>query len=157
MTTAADTERFRLRNFIALLAQEDELETVSEPVDLIEIAPGLDGNAKAVLFGCVGPERTQLVGNVMGSRRRLALAFGATEGDSPRGSRKSASKHRLHRSKSRARKPRSMTSCSPAWRPTSPACRRICSTARTARPIFRPASTSAGATTAANAMSAIAG
>ena len=80
MTTAADTERFRLRNFIALLAQEDELETVSEPVDLIEIAPGLDGNAKAVLFGCVGPERTQLVGNVMGSRRRLALAFGATEG-----------------------------------------------------------------------------
>lgn len=79
MTTAADTEQFRLRNFIALLAREGELETVSEPVDLIEIAPRLDGNAKAVLFGCVGPERTQLVGNVMGSRRRLALAFGATE------------------------------------------------------------------------------
>jgi UbiD family decarboxylase len=80
MTTAADTGQFRLRNFIALLAQEGELDTVSEAVDLIEIAPRLDGNAKAVLFGCVGPERTQLVGNVMGSRRRLALAFGATEG-----------------------------------------------------------------------------
>jgi UbiD family decarboxylase len=69
-----------LRNLIALFEQEDELETVSEPVDLIEIAPRLDGNAKAVLFGCVGPERTQLVGNVMGSRRRLALAFGTTQG-----------------------------------------------------------------------------
>lgn len=79
MTMAADTERFRLRNFIALLEKEKELETVPQPIDLVEIAPRLDGNAKAVLFGCVGPERTQLVGNVMGSRRRLALAFGATE------------------------------------------------------------------------------
>ena len=77
----ADTERFRLRNFVALLEQEDALEVVPEPLDLIAIAPRLDGNAKAVLFRCVGPERTQLVGNVMGSRRRLALAFGTTEAD----------------------------------------------------------------------------
>jgi 2,5-furandicarboxylate decarboxylase 1 len=76
---AVDTERFRLRNLIALLQQEGELETVSEPSDLIEIAPRLDGNAKAVLFTCVGPEQAELVGNVMGNRRRLALAFGATE------------------------------------------------------------------------------
>ena len=76
---AADTERFRLRNLIAVLEQEGELESVSEPLDLIEIAPRLDGNAKAVLFGCVGPEQTEVVGNVMGSRRRLALAFGTTQ------------------------------------------------------------------------------
>src|SRR5690606_3422800 len=41
----------------------------------------LDGNPKAVLFRDVGPEGAELVGNVMGSRRRLALAFDVDERD----------------------------------------------------------------------------
>jgi UbiD family decarboxylase len=70
-----------LRNFVAGLEREQEIEVVAEPVDLIAIAPRLDGNAKATLFRQVGPERAELVGNVMGSRRRLALAFGTSEAD----------------------------------------------------------------------------
>jgi UbiD family decarboxylase len=51
---------------------------VSEPLDLIDVASRLDGNCKAVMLRRVGREQAELVGNVMGSRRRLALAFGTT-------------------------------------------------------------------------------
>ena len=43
------------------------------------MAPRLDGNPKAVLFRKPGGDGIELVGNVMGSRRRLALAFGVPE------------------------------------------------------------------------------
>jgi UbiD family decarboxylase len=75
----ADVERFRLRDFLGLVERAGELDVVSDPIDLIDIAPHLDGNSRAVVFGAVGPERAQLAGNVLGSRRRLALAFGTTE------------------------------------------------------------------------------
>ena len=45
-----DVESYRLRRFVDLLAQERELDVVSEAIDLIDIAARLDGNAKAVLF-----------------------------------------------------------------------------------------------------------
>ncbi len=77
----ADLERFRLRNFVDKLEQSGELDVMPEPVDLADIAAGLDGNPKAVLFRKSGPEQTELVGNVMGSRRRLALAFDTNERD----------------------------------------------------------------------------
>ncbi len=74
-SAAADFDRFRLRRFIETL-DSDELETRSEPLDLVEIAPALEGNARAVLFRAVGPERQELVANVAGGRTRLARAFG---------------------------------------------------------------------------------
>ena len=74
-SAAADFDRFRLRRFIETL-DSDELETCSEPLDLVEIAPALEGNARAVLFRAVGPERQELVANVAGGRTRLARAFG---------------------------------------------------------------------------------
>lgn len=74
-----DVESFRLRRFVDLLAQEGELDIVSEATDLIDLAPRLDGNPKAVLFRKPGGDGIELVGNVMGSRRRLALAFGVPE------------------------------------------------------------------------------
>jgi 2,5-furandicarboxylate decarboxylase 1 len=74
-----DTESFRLSTFVDLLGREGELETVQTPTDLIDVAAGLDGNPKAVLFEKAGPEQARLVGNVMGSRRRMALAFGVSE------------------------------------------------------------------------------
>lgn len=46
------------------------------PVDLVNIAAVLEGNALAVLFQKVGPEGWDLAGNVAASRKRLALAFG---------------------------------------------------------------------------------
>ena len=74
-TQAADFDRFRLRRFVESLG--DELDTIHGPTDLADVAAILEGNPKAVLFRAAGPERTELVGNVTGSRARIARAFGA--------------------------------------------------------------------------------
>jgi 2,5-furandicarboxylate decarboxylase 1 len=74
-----DLERFRLRTFVEELRAAGELAVHPEPVDLVDLARHLDGNPKAVLFERVGPEGAAVVGNVMGSRRRLALALGVAE------------------------------------------------------------------------------
>ena len=39
----------------------------------------LDGNPRATWFKAVGPEKAELIGNVMGSRKRLALALDTDE------------------------------------------------------------------------------
>ena len=74
VAAATNLERFRLRRFVEGLG--DELETVEAPTDLADVAAILEGSPKAVWFKAVGPERQQLVGNVAGSRIRLAHAFG---------------------------------------------------------------------------------
>ena len=73
-----DVERFRLRGFVEKLREGDAVEVRDDPVELADIAAVLDGNPKAVLFRKAGPEGAELVGNVMGSRDRLALAFGTS-------------------------------------------------------------------------------
>jgi UbiD family decarboxylase len=82
-STAADidVERFRLRRFVESLAGHGELDEVREPLELVDLGARLDGNPKAVLFRAAGPERAEVTGNVMGSRKRLALAFGVREQD----------------------------------------------------------------------------
>src|SRR4051794_7270454 len=72
---AVDFERFRLRRFIESL-DASELETRDEPLDLAGLAEVMEGNSKAVLFRAAGPEKAELVGNVMGGRSRIAAAFG---------------------------------------------------------------------------------
>ncbi len=74
-STGTDFERFRLRRFVESLP-DSELEVHAEPLDLADIAPALEGNARAVLFRAVGAERQELVANVAGGRTRLAHAFG---------------------------------------------------------------------------------
>src|SRR4051812_35802057 len=74
-------EKFRLRNLVERLATESEVDVVPEPVELADVAARLDGNPKAVLFRAVGAEKAEFVGNVMGSRRRLALALGVEPRD----------------------------------------------------------------------------
>ena len=76
MTHRPDTEKFRLRSFVERLVQQDQCVVHDQPIDLIDIAAVLDGNPKAVWFRDVGPEKTELVGNVMGARERLGLALG---------------------------------------------------------------------------------
>ena len=76
-SSAVDCEAYRLRTFVEGLGAE-ELEVVSGPVDLADVAARLEGNPKAVLFEKVGPEGASLVGNVVGSRTRLAQAFGVS-------------------------------------------------------------------------------
>jgi 2,5-furandicarboxylate decarboxylase 1 len=70
-----DFERFRLRRFIESLGPE-ELDTHTAAIDLAGLAGVMEGNPKAVLFRSAGPEQAELVGNVMGSRARIATAFG---------------------------------------------------------------------------------
>jgi 2,5-furandicarboxylate decarboxylase 1 len=77
VSSAVDCEAFRLRSFVEGLGS-DELQIVSEPTDLAAVAGILEGNPKAVLFTQIGPEKASLVGNVTGSRTRLAKAFGVT-------------------------------------------------------------------------------
>src|SRR5690242_2289923 len=72
---AVDFDRFRLRRFIENLGA-DELDTRRDPIDLAGIAEVMEGNSKAVLFHAAGPEKAELVGNVMGGRSRIAAAFG---------------------------------------------------------------------------------
>jgi UbiD family decarboxylase len=76
---APDTERFRLRRFVERLVQLGECDTHAKPIDLVDVAGVLDGNPRATLFTAAGPEKAELVGNVMGSRRRLALALDTDE------------------------------------------------------------------------------
>ena len=72
---AADFDRFRLRRFVEDLPAE-ELEIRREPIDLADVAAVFEDNPKAVWFRAAGPERHELVGNVTGSRSRIARAFG---------------------------------------------------------------------------------
>jgi 2,5-furandicarboxylate decarboxylase 1 len=76
---AIDTERFRLRRFVERLVQLGECEVHDRPIDLIEVGAVLDGNPRATWFKAVGPEKAELIGNVMGSRKRLALALDTDE------------------------------------------------------------------------------
>ncbi len=75
----ADTETFRFRRFMETLAEAGEVETVDAPTPLSRIASTLDGNAKAVMFGNAGPDGQELAGNVMASRKRMAIALGVDE------------------------------------------------------------------------------
>lgn len=77
--TDIDFDRFRLRRFVESLAQAGEMEVVEQRTALARIAAKLEGNPKAVWFRNAGPEGTELVGNVMASRKRLALALGTDE------------------------------------------------------------------------------
>src|ERR1700744_501301 len=74
-----DTERFRLRNFIDRLVQSGECEVYDKPIDLVDVGNVLEGNRKAVLFKAAGPEKAELVGNVMASRKRIAEALDTDE------------------------------------------------------------------------------
>src|SRR4051812_21790214 len=81
LMAAIDTERFRLRRFVERLVQLGECDVHDQPVDLIDVGGVLDGNPRATWFKAVGPERAELIGNVMGSRKRLALALDTGEAD----------------------------------------------------------------------------
>lgn len=71
-----DIDRFRLRNFIEQLERAGELDIREDQVDLVDAAAILQNNPKAVWFKKAGPEGQELIGNVVGSRTRLAMAFG---------------------------------------------------------------------------------
>lgn len=74
-----DTERFRFRRFLEDIANEGEIDIVDAPTPLSTIAERLEGNPHGVWFRNAGPDAQELAGNVLGARRRLALALGVDE------------------------------------------------------------------------------
>jgi 2,5-furandicarboxylate decarboxylase 1 len=76
-----DLERFRLRRYLDEIVGSDQLEVHADPIDLVDVAAKVEGNARAIWFRAAGPERAELVANVIGSRARLARAFGVAPAD----------------------------------------------------------------------------
>ena len=71
-----DFEKFRLRNFVNKLVDLGEVEIHDEPVPLSDLSQIIEATPKAVLFRKAGPEQLEIVGNVAGSRARIAAALG---------------------------------------------------------------------------------
>lgn len=74
-----DFDKFRLRRFVEKLDEHGELETHEDPFELADLSAAYEGNDNAVLFKQAGPERVELVANVNGSRKRVALSMGVEE------------------------------------------------------------------------------
>jgi 2,5-furandicarboxylate decarboxylase 1 len=71
--------QFRLRTFLESLVKVGECEVHDGQTDLIDVAAALEGNPKAVWFKNAGDAGSELCGNVMGSRKRLAMSLGVAE------------------------------------------------------------------------------
>jgi 2,5-furandicarboxylate decarboxylase 1 len=70
------SDEFRLRTFVDRLAEAGDLLIDDDPVSLAQVAGRLEAEPRATLFRNLGGTGEQLVGNVIGSRARLALALG---------------------------------------------------------------------------------
>lgn len=71
-----DLDKFRLRNFVAKLAEIGELEVHDEPVALADLSYTIEQSPKAKLFKKVGAEGFEVAAATAGSRKRLAAALG---------------------------------------------------------------------------------
>lgn len=72
-----DLERFDLRRFIAELG-DDEVDRIADDVALGDVAALMEGNPRVVVVERPSGEAVPLAGNVAGSRKRLAQAFGTS-------------------------------------------------------------------------------
>jgi len=72
---ANDRDRFRLRRFLEALVEAGLCEVREKPIDLADLAAEFESD-NAIWFKAAGAEKAELVGNVVGSRARMALAFG---------------------------------------------------------------------------------
>ena len=75
-----DMDKFRLRRFVEKLDAMGEVEIHKTPTNLSDIAVIIENCPKVVWFKNVGPEMLELVANVNGSQKRLAVAMGVSEG-----------------------------------------------------------------------------
>lgn len=73
-------DEFRLRTFLDNLADQGELRIVEEPIELGQVGRLLEDDPRATLFRDIAGKGEELVGNVMGSRARLASALGTNPG-----------------------------------------------------------------------------
>ncbi|NQV57912.1 MAG: UbiD family decarboxylase [Rhodospirillales bacterium] len=73
-----DFEEYRLRGFVKRIVDMDEVEIHDEAVALTKMSEIIEASPKAVLFNNAGPEGHEIIAKSMGSRRRIAAAFGTT-------------------------------------------------------------------------------
>lgn len=71
-----DFEKFRLRRFVDKLVAMGEVEIHDEPVALADLSAIIEATPKATLFRKAGPQGYEMVAAVLGSRSRMAAAFG---------------------------------------------------------------------------------
>ena len=76
-----DMDKFRLRRFVEKLDAMGEVETHDAQTNLSDIAVIIQNSPNVVWFKNVGPEMLELVANVNGSQKRLAVAMGVSEGN----------------------------------------------------------------------------
>lgn len=74
-----DCEQFRLRRFVEQLAAAGDVDIHPDPIDLVDMSRIIEASDKASLFRQAGPQGQEIVGGVIGHRRRLAAAFGTPE------------------------------------------------------------------------------
>jgi 2,5-furandicarboxylate decarboxylase 1 len=74
-------DKFSLRKHLDKISTMGLVEIVKVDTDLANIAHSLQGSDKAVYFTNAGPEKTEIIGNVMGSRRLLGAALDVNEQD----------------------------------------------------------------------------
>jgi 2,5-furandicarboxylate decarboxylase 1 len=79
--SAADLDKFRLRNFAERLIAIGEAEVHAKPIAMADLAHAIAETPKAVVFKDAGPEHFEIVAAAGGSRRRLAEALGVNERD----------------------------------------------------------------------------
>ena len=75
-----DMDKFRLRRFVEKLDAMGEVETHEAQTNLSDIAVVIENSPKVVSFKNVGPKMLELVANVNGSQKRLAVAMDVSEG-----------------------------------------------------------------------------
>jgi UbiD family decarboxylase len=84
MTAARiDFEKFRLRPFVDKLIGMGEVEIHDEPVALADLSAIIEATPKASLFKKAGPQQYEMVASVLGSRSRMAAAFGVDAREVP--------------------------------------------------------------------------
>ncbi len=74
-----DFDKFRLRRLVERLVAMGEVEVHEEAVALADMSAIIEGTTKATLFRDAGREKLEIVGAVVGTRKRLAAAFGVDE------------------------------------------------------------------------------
>jgi 3-polyprenyl-4-hydroxybenzoate decarboxylase len=140
-SNSVDFEAFRLGKVVELLHSHGELVYNDDPVDLIDIAAPIESSPQAICFrnikGCDRP----VVGNIFGTRRRLALSLGIPERELMLEVRRRISKPIPPTEVSSDEAPVHEVVLT-ARTPTSPSCRSISSISSTPRPISRRRSTS---------------
>lgn len=77
--TGLDLEKFRVRTFVERLVELGEVDIYDAPVPMRDLSALIESTPRAKLFRSVGPERFEMVSNIIGNRRRLAAAFGVDE------------------------------------------------------------------------------